>query len=65
MCYVLIVEYYKSVDNNNNNSSTSGNYGVKVTHLPIPNRIVKLHSADGTALETVWESKTLPGNMIH
>ena len=36
---------------------------MKDTHLPISNRIVKLHSADGTALETVWESRTSPGNI--
>ena len=35
--------------------------GIEVTLLPIPNRKVKLYSADGTAWETVWESKTLPG----
>ena len=39
----------------------SGDYGVEETLLPIPNRKVKLYSADGTAWETVWESKTLPG----
>ena len=33
-----------------------------VTPLPIPNRMVKPITADGTAWETVWESKTLPGN---
>ena len=32
-----------------------------VTPLPIPNRMVKPITADGTAWETVWESKTLPG----
>ena len=39
----------------------SGDDGVKETLLPIPNRKVKLYSADGTAGETRWESKTLPG----
>lgn len=28
---------------------------------PIPNSAVKPFSADGTAWETVWESRTLPG----
>ena len=37
----------------------SGDYGVEETLLPIPNRTVKLYSADGTAWETVWESRTL------
>ena len=44
------------------NSEASGDDGVEETLLPIPNRKVKLYSADGTAWETVWESKTLPGN---
>ena len=39
----------------------SGDYGVEETLLPIPNRKVKLYSADGTARETVWESRMLPG----
>ena len=40
---------------------TSGDDGVEETLLSIPNRKVKLYSANGTAWETVWESKTLPG----
>ena len=39
----------------------SGDDGVEETLLSIPNRKVKLYSADGTAWETVWESRTLPG----
>ena len=39
----------------------SGDYGVEETLLSIPNRTVKLYSADGTSRETVRESKTLPG----
>ena len=35
--------------------------GIEVTLLPIPNRTVKVYSADGTARETVWQSRTLPG----
>ena len=38
-----------------------GDDGIEETLLPIPNRKVKLYSADGTAWETVWESRTLPG----
>ncbi len=34
---------------------------MEVTLLPIPNRKVKIHSAEGTARETVWEIRTLPG----
>ena len=30
------------------------------TPVPIPNTTVKTQSADGTALETVWESRWLP-----
>ena len=37
-----------------------GDDGIEETLLPIPNRKVKLYSADGTAWETVWESRTLP-----
>ena len=36
--------------------------GIEVTLLPIPNRKVKVYSADGTAWETVWQSRTLRGN---
>ena len=39
----------------------SGDYCIEETLLSIPNRTVKLYSADGTAWGTVWESKTLPG----
>ena len=31
-----------------------------VTPVPIPNTMVKTQTADGTALETVWESRWLP-----
>ena len=41
----------------------SGDDGVEETLLPIPNRKVKLCSVDGTARGTVWESRTLPGNV--
>ena len=30
------------------------------TPVPIPNTTVKIQSADGTALETVWESRWAP-----
>ena len=33
----------------------------KVTPVSIPNTKVKLLEADGTAWETVWESKWVPG----
>ena len=31
-----------------------------VTPVPIPNTMVKTQTADGTALETVWESRWPP-----
>ena len=30
------------------------------TPVPIPNTMVKTQAADGTMLETVWESRWLP-----
>ena len=38
----------------------SGDDGEKVTPVPIPNTMVKLLSANGTARETEWKSRTLP-----
>ena len=35
-----------------------GGYSMEAPPLPIPNREVKLHSADGTAVW--WESRSLP-----
>ena len=32
-----------------------------VTPVPIPNTRVKTQAADGTMLETAWESRWLPG----
>ena len=32
------------------------------TPVPIPNTMVKTQAADDTALETVWESRWLPGH---
>ena len=32
------------------------------TPVPIPNTMVKTQAADGTALETVWESRWLPAH---
>ena len=33
------------------------------TPVPIPNTTVKTREADGTALETVWESRWMPDQM--
>ncbi len=38
----------------------SGSDGKEVTPVPIPNTEVKLFSADGTARDSLWESRTLP-----
>ena len=37
-----------------------GGDSAEETPLPIPNRAVKLRSADGTILVTVWESRSPP-----
>ena len=34
------------------------------TPVPIPNTMVKPQAADGTALETMWESRWLPAHKI-
>ena len=34
-----------------------------VTPVPIPNTMVKTQEADGTMLETAWESRWLPGSL--
>ena len=33
------------------------------TPVPIPNTMVKPRTADGTVLETIWESRRLPENL--
>src|SRR4029078_13528827 len=37
-----------------------GGHRREVTPVPIPNTEVKLSTADGTAWETAWESRSLP-----
>ena len=41
--------------------SVSGDCSGGETPVPIPNTVVKPSSADDTAWETVWESRSLPG----
>ena len=41
-----------------------GGHRREVTPVPIPNTVVKLSSADGTAGATSWESRSLPGFII-
>src|SRR6185503_14271973 len=38
----------------------AGGHRIRVTPVPIPNTEVKPATADGTAWETVWESRSLP-----
>ena len=42
-----------------NFKTESSDNGREATPVPIPNTEVKLSSANGTWLETAWESKTL------
>ena len=42
----------------------SGDFRERATPVPIPNTEVKTLIADGTALETMWESRTLPGLLL-
>ena len=37
-----------------------GGYSIEETPVPIPNTVVKLNRADGTARATVWKSKSPP-----
>ncbi len=41
-------------------TSVTGGNGEAATPVPISNTEVKRLSVDGTAWETVWESRTLP-----
>ena len=43
-----------------NNRITLVAMRLRDTPVPIPNTTVKTQSADGTALETVWESRWAP-----
>ena len=37
----------------------------EATPVPIPNTTVKIRAADGTMLETAWESRRLPDILIY
>ncbi len=41
-----------------------GGHRSRVTPVPIPNTEVKPATADGTAWETAWESRSLPGVIL-
>ena len=43
-----------------NQFTVFGGYSVGVTPVLIPNTAVKSYSADDTALETMWESRSPP-----
>ena len=42
-----------------------GGHSGEETPVPIPNTVVKLSSAHGTARVTLWESRSLPGNFFY
>ena len=45
-------------------SKFAGGHRIRVTPVPIPNTEVKPDTADGTAWETVWESRSLPALFV-
>ena len=45
-------------------SKFAGGHRIRVTPVPIPNTEVKPDTADGTAWETVWESRSLPAVIL-
>jgi hypothetical protein len=51
---------FSGASQSNNAFSRKGDDGGGDTPLPIPNREVKPASADGTARETSWESRSSP-----
>lgn len=55
---------YKACDLLPVSKNLSGGYSVKVTPLLIPNRVVKLYCADGTAWGPVWKSRSLPDYLL-
>ena len=42
----------------------AGGHRIRVPPVPIPNTEVKPATADGTAWETVWESRSLPALFV-
>src|SRR5262249_50782223 len=42
----------------------AGGHRIRVTPVPIPNTEVKPDTADGTARETGWESRSLPAVFV-
>ena len=63
--YIFRTESLKRVSDNHEETlreSEEGGYSGKVTPVPIPNTVVKLTRADGTAWVTVWKSKSPPSS---
>ena len=56
--YCLVVKGYESVRKDNKEVLVAMRFGE--TPVPIPNTRVKTEAADGTMLETAWESRWLP-----
>src|SRR6185295_12885986 len=51
---------YGAARNRTPGTKYAGGHRIRVTPVPIPNTEVKPDTADGTAWETVWESRSLP-----
>jgi hypothetical protein len=58
---IVIVEEKSFIDTSERLNDFPGELSEGETLVPIPNTAVKPFSADGTALATTWESRTLPG----
>ena len=56
----VLSDYIQIVDHEKVAYNFFGGDCEEATPVPIPNTEVKLFSADGTAWEAVWESRTLP-----
>ena len=56
--YCLVVKGYESVRKDNKEVLVAMRFGE--TPVPIPNTRVKTEAADGTMLETAWESRWMP-----
>ena len=56
--YCLVVKGYESVRKDNKEVLVVMRFGE--TPVPIPNTRGKTEAADGTMLETAWESRWLP-----
>ena len=59
--------YFYQVTGNSKHATPNTFFGgdsKEVTPVPISNTEVKLFSADGTAWETVWESRSPPKSFI-